>query len=108
MPIAVRGALQELGALIAAARREQGLTRDQLAQRVGVERRTIGRVERGAPGVAIGWFLTAAWILGLPVLRSSDFATGRDRSAVGVFLERLEAQLPRRVRLKTNDVDDDF
>lgn len=84
------------------------MTQAELARRVGVKRATIGRIEAGSPGVAVGWVLTAAWILGLPILRSSDFASARSSSTVGAFLEQLDKQLPRRVRPPAAEVDDDF
>ena len=97
-PPAVRAALGDLGALISAARREQRMTQADLATRVGVTRATIARMERGDGGVAVGWLLTTAWVLGLPLLRWSDFAAARDTSSVGVFLDRLGRNIPQRVR----------
>lgn len=106
-PLAVTEALSELGALISAARRERGLTQRDLQERLGVSRMTVHRIEKGAPEVGIGAYLTAAWILGLPVLSFADFATARHTSVVGTFLERLQEQLPTRVR-PPEPVDDDF
>ena len=106
--LAVREALKETGALVAAARREKKMTQDQLANRIGVKRDTVARLERGAPGVSVGWVLTAAWVLGLPILRSSDFASARPTTAVATFLEQLDAQLPTRVRPTREEPDDDF
>lgn len=107
IPIPVREAARELGALIEIARRERGFTQAALGERVGVRRTTISRIERGDPGVALGWVLTAAWVLGLPVLRSADFASGRTESAVAAFLARMDSALPRHVK-DTRPVDDDF
>lgn len=107
-PPAVRAALGELGALISAARREQRMTQADLATRVGVTRATIARIERGDSGVAVGWLLTTAWVLGLPLLRWSDFAAARDSSSVGVFLDRLGRNLPRRARPpRSDDLEDE-
>ena len=107
IPIPVREATRELGQLVAGSRREQGLSQQELATRVGVGRATIARIERGASGVAVGWVLTAAWVLGLPVLRSSDFAAARPTSAVSAFLAQLERQLPKKAgRADTEDVGD--
>ena len=50
---------------------EQGVvaTQEDLAQRIGVNRMTLGRIERGAPEVAIGWYLLAKYAgRGLAVL----------------------------------------
>ena len=42
---------------------------------------TVVRLEKGAPEVATGWYLTAAWLLGLPVF--TDISKS-DSSAVFV------------------------
>ena len=57
LPIAVREAVRELGQVLVASRREQGITQLELAKRVGVNRATIGRIESGGAGVAVGWGL---------------------------------------------------
>ncbi|MGD9007302.1 MAG: helix-turn-helix domain-containing protein [Desulfobacteraceae bacterium] len=108
MPLPVRHVLKELGMLIASGRKERRFTQAELANRVGVGRMTIVRMERGAPEVAIGYYLTAAWILGLPVLSWSDFAGSRMDSSVSAFLEKLGYHLPERVRPKKDDIDNDF
>ena len=69
---------------------------------------TLHRIESGAPEVAIGSYLTAAWVLGLSILSFADLAAGRHTSVVGTFLERLRVQLPERVRSSSEPPDDDF
>jgi transcriptional regulator with XRE-family HTH domain len=107
VPIPVRDALLTLGDLISAARRERGMSQDDLPGRVGVNRNTIRRIERGASGLAAGSLLTAAWVLGLPILRSNNFAGARSTSAVGAFLSRLNDALPERAG-RHPEVDGDF
>ena len=108
LPLAVRQALKELGALIASARKERRFTQAELASRVGVGRMTIVRIERGAPEVAGGYYLAAEWVLGLPVLSWSDFAGLRGDSSVAAYLERFGRHLPERVREKRDEADNDF
>ena len=108
LPLPVRHALRELGALISSGRKERRFTQAELANRVGVGRMTVVRMEKGAPEVAIGYYLTAAWILGLPVLSWDDFAGLRADSSVSAFLERLGTHLPKRVREQKEDVNSDF
>ncbi|MDL1962863.1 MAG: helix-turn-helix domain-containing protein [Deltaproteobacteria bacterium] len=108
MPLPVRQALKELGMLIASGRKERRFTQAELANRVGVGRMTIVRMEQGAPEIAIGYYLTAAWILGLPVLSWCDFAGLHVDSSVAVFLEKLSKHLPERIRTKKDDIDNDF
>jgi DNA-binding XRE family transcriptional regulator len=108
LPLPVRHALKELGMMIASGRKERLFTQAELANRVGVGRMTIVRMEKGAPEVAIGYYLTAAWILGLQVLSWSDFSGLRADSSVAAYLEKISKYLPERVRKKEDDIDNDF
>ncbi len=108
LPLPVRHVLKELGMLIANGRKEKRFAQAELAKRIGVGRMTIVRMENGAPGVAIGYYLTAAWILGLPILSWSDFAGMRANSSVAAYLEKIREHLPERVRTKKGEIDNDF
>ena len=93
-----------LGAQIAIARRERGMTEADLAERLDVSRPTVRRIERGSPGVAIGTVFDASALLGVPL-----FAIDADR----VALERERATnalrlLPTKVRRSGAELDDDF
>ena len=108
LPAAVHEAVKDMGRLLRAARIERGLTQRELATRMGVDPRTVQRIESGAPEVALGLVLSAAWTLRVPVLRSADFAPGRPTSTVSAFLNQLEATLPQRAPRQHQEVDDDF
>jgi len=108
LPLPIRHAIKELGMLIATGRKERQFTQAELANRVGVGRMTIVRMEKGAPEVAIGNYLTAAWILGLPVLSWNDFGGLRVDSSVAAYLEKIGRHLPARVRKQSNEIDNDF
>jgi hypothetical protein len=56
----------------------------------------------------MGHYLTAAWILGLPILSWSDFAGTRPNSSVAAYLEKIREHLPERVRTKKDEIDNDF
>jgi transcriptional regulator with XRE-family HTH domain len=60
-PVAAR--LARLGAAVAAARLQRDWSQIELAQRLGTSRRTLVNLEAGAPGVALGTALHAAWLL---------------------------------------------
>lgn len=62
------GALQVWGATIRQARVAQALTRDALVQRILIGRRTLERIEAGAPEVAIGFYMAVAGAVGLTFL----------------------------------------
>jgi transcriptional regulator with XRE-family HTH domain len=92
-----------LGAQVRLARRERGWTLHELAERVGVTRPTMSKIERGDPSVGLGVALEAAALTGVPLFLE-------DRSRVPLEAARLDAQLallPQLVR-KPAAPDDDF
>lgn len=99
-----QSALAALGAQIGIARRELGWTAAQLGERLGTSRALVARIERGAPGTAIGTVLDAAVLCGVPLFGVD--AGGMARVAV-VEQARL-ALLPARVHPRATTVDDDF
>ena len=76
------GALQVWGATIRQARVAQGLTRDALVQRVLIGRRTLERIEAGAPEVATGFYLAVARALGLTFLAQAPPSALLGRTSV--------------------------
>lgn len=57
--------LVNLGENIHLARLRRKLSAEQLAERAGISRLTILRIEKGSPVVSIGNYLSALFILGL-------------------------------------------
>ncbi len=79
------------------------MTVRELAERVGVSAPTLIKIERGDPGVAIGTFLEAATLTGVPLF--DPHPDVRERLSVQKRSELAllpEAARPRR------KVDDDF
>jgi transcriptional regulator with XRE-family HTH domain len=101
---ATEQALSVLGSQIAVARRELKWTAAQLAERLGVDPQLVGRIERGAPGTAIGTVFEAALLCGVPLF-------GVPPDSLGDLAERQRARLallPAAVRSRTVEVRDDF
>lgn len=92
-----------LGGHVAAARRENRWTLNELAERVGVTRSTMRKVEHGDLTVGLGVAFEAAALLGVPLFAEDD---NRRRIEAARIDDRL-ALLPQAVR-KRNRVDDDF
>jgi transcriptional regulator with XRE-family HTH domain len=97
-------ALAVLGAQISAARKELGWTLDQLAERVGVTRQLISRIESGGATPQIGTVFDAATICGVPLFAPDAAQLSRLADA-----ERNRAALlPARVRPQKVALIDDF
>jgi len=74
------------GERVRTARVRRRWSKEELATRVGVGRRTIARLEEGAPGVGLGVFLAALWVLGLWETVKDVAAPDADKA--GAFLEK--------------------
>jgi transcriptional regulator with XRE-family HTH domain len=96
-------ALAILSASIRAARLRRGWTLRELAERVGVSKPTMLKVERGDPSVAIGTTLEAATLVGVPLFDVDDRARARYLAHKRTELALLPAAARRR-----RVVDDDF
>jgi transcriptional regulator with XRE-family HTH domain len=90
----VRRALRQVAEDLAAWRKLRGLTQAQLADRTGVNRDTIGRLERGEGGVSLENVLSV--LRGLGVLDTAIAALDPYKTDVGRL--RSDEQLPQRVR----------
>lgn len=70
-----------------------------MLERVGVSKATYLKLEKGEPGVAMGAYAMALFVLGFPKALS-EIADGR-RDETGLLLE--SQRLPARVRPKKTD-----
>jgi transcriptional regulator with XRE-family HTH domain len=57
--------LRALGERICLARMRRGISASLMAERLGISRTTLGRLEDGEPALAIGTYLKALRVLGL-------------------------------------------
>lgn len=102
-PAAVEDVLKQLGRNIRIARLRRKLSREELAERIGLSRYVLSDIEKGKPTTAIAAYLGALWVLGL--LRDMQEVADPDRDEEGKILEwaRSPKTAPKR---KT--IDDDF
>jgi transcriptional regulator with XRE-family HTH domain len=94
VPPQVRRALRQVAEHVVTWRKLRGLTQAQLADRSGVARETLARLERGEGGVSLENLLRI--LRGLGVLDSLPTALDPYTSDVG--RQRSEERLPQRVR----------
>lgn len=102
LPVA-HEAVALLGHQIAARRRELAMTAESVAERAGISRSTLSKIEGGNPGVAIGSVFNVAAIVQLPLFpdatdRSLRTANRNERAYLGLLPQRVDRR----------PVDDDF
>ena len=99
-----RDAVALLGKLIRSARKERSLTTQELAERAGISRGLLQRIEKGDLKCGIGTIFEVATIVGVKLFEAEETTlTKHIRQAD----EKL-ALLPKSVRKPTPVVDDDF
>lgn len=97
-------ALKLFGVLLRAARIEKKISVASLAERVGISRDMLYRIEKGDPRCEIGVVFEMAVILGVPLFEPDERALGR---RVRETEDRL-ALLPKAVHAPRDEVKDDF
>jgi transcriptional regulator with XRE-family HTH domain len=93
-----------LGQIIRRARIERKLTAQELAERAGISRGLVQRIEKGDPGCAIGAAFEVAAIVGVRLFDSEQAALSGAISANATTL----ALLPKAARRARVEVKDDF
>ena len=94
LPIPVRRTLRKLGAEIRDARRRRRIPTTVMAERALISRMTLNKIEKGDPGVSLGFYATVLFVLGMNE-RLADLADPR-HDPVGLSLQ--DALLPKRIR----------
>ena len=97
-------AAQLLGAEISLRRQERRWSAQELADRLGITRVTLSKVERGDPSVGLGIAFEAAALVGVPLFHDDLGSISADLAGAG---EKLTL-LPKRVRAPRARPDDDF
>lgn len=102
-PAAVEDVLKRLGRNIRIARLRRKLSREELAERIGLSRYVLADIEKGKPTTAIAAYLGALWVLGL--IRDMQEVADPDHDQEGRILER--ARSPKTAP-KRKTINDDF
>ena len=99
-----KNAISLLGSLIQTARKEQKLTTQELADRAGISRNFLQRIEKGDPKCNIGAFFEVATIVGVKLFDA-------DETSLNKHIRQVEDKLtllPKAIHKKKRKVDDDF
>lgn len=89
--------LQTLGENIHLARLRRDLSSEQVAERAGISRNTLIKIERGDEGVAIGMYFRVLIVLGLQddlLLIARDDVLGRKLQDIGLTTPRRASKKP--------------
>jgi transcriptional regulator with XRE-family HTH domain len=93
-----------LGKQIRLARKQRKWSEKNLADRAGISRATLQKIENGEMTCAIGLVFEVAALVGLNLFE-------QDKLPLSVSIKNTSnmiALLPRRIKSKTKTVDDDF
>jgi len=94
LTVSAQRALRKLGADIRAARKRRRLTVQLLADRALISPTTLGKIERGDAGTAIGFYASVLMVLGLVDRLGTIADAAHDEMGLALAGE----QLPQRVR----------
>lgn len=106
LPLWVKQKLTEVGRQVRLARKRRKMTMQDLAGRMFVTRKTLGRLEAGDPGVSLG--VLAAALLALGLENDLDRLASPEDDTVGNLLDREHHEKTQRVRPARDKVDLDF
>lgn len=99
-----RTAMQLLGDLIRTARLEQRQTAQELAERAGISRGLLRRIEQGDLKCEIGVVFEVATLLGVPLFDEDPQRVVVHQGYVGEILKLM----PKSVRKRRVDMKDNF
>ncbi len=95
IPIPVLRVLRKLGQDINDARRRRRITVELMAERAGVSRSTIGKIEKGDPTTSMGGYGAVLFVLGMEKRIGELVDSAHD--LIGRRLE--DEKLPQRIRM---------
>ncbi|WP_254609896.1 helix-turn-helix domain-containing protein [Burkholderia lata] len=101
MPLPVERALVAAGDDLALARRRRGLSTSSMAERAGISKKTLYRLEQGDPGVSWGAVVRVLNILNL--LPELNKALNTTNDALGLAL--MNQAVPKRIRVRKTNPD---
>ena len=95
LPIPVQKALRKLGQDINDSRRRRRIQLTLMADRTGLSKATLSKIEKGDPSVSLGGYALVLFVLGLT--EQLENLVDANHDLIGRRLE--EDNLPKRIRL---------
>ncbi len=93
-----------MSALIRTARKEHKITAKELAERAGISRDLLWRIEKGDPKCSVGAVFEVATLAGVKLFDADEENISKE---LRLTKEKLSL-LPMRVRKSEKPIDDDF
>lgn len=95
LPMPVQRALRQLGGDINRARRRRRIAMSLMAERAGIARATLAKIEKGDSTVSLGGYASVLFVLGFTdrLMNLADAAQDR------LGLELQDETLPQRIRM---------
>ncbi len=93
-----------LGEQVKLGRKQRKWSEKNLAERAGISRATLQKIEKGEMNCAIGLFFEVAMLVGVNLFEQEKLSLSR-------HIEQTKdkiALLPKRIKVKTKTVQDDF
>ncbi len=98
-----------LGQMLEFARKDRHWRQSELAERIGITRQTLARMEAGGGKVAIGHYFAAAWLLDLPIFPGMENPSLTQNNSLIQFFELLKNKYPQRILSKSEKkIENDF
>jgi DNA-binding XRE family transcriptional regulator len=94
LPIPITKALRKMGQDISEARRRRRIATELMAQRAGISRSTLAKIEKGDPATSMGNYASVLFVLGMTG-RISDLVDA-NHDLTGRQID--EENLPKRIR----------
>lgn len=96
--------LELLGKMIRYGRKQRRMTEVELAERLGIARSTVQRIQKGEPKVEIGLMFEAAALVGVQLFDADE----KDIKVLSARMDDRISVLPRHVYKAGRKVMDDF
>ena len=93
-----------MGEQIKLGRKQKRWTENELAERAGISRATLQKIEKGDMSCAVGLVFEVATLVNIPLFEQDTYPLSRQ---VEHIRDKL-ALLPQRIRMRRDEVDDDF
>lgn len=96
LPTVPKQVIKTIGKAIEIARRQKHWSQSELAERLGTTRQKVSRLEKGDHRIDVGTFVTASWLLNIPLIHGVDFSATKTKDFLSLLISVLDEQLKRK------------